>query len=898
MPSGNILALVSISYAAFLFLIAFWADRRARSGRGGWTRTPLVYTLSLSVYCTGWTFYGAVGTAARGGLEFATIYIGPSLMFLCWWWLLRKLVRIGHAQRITSVADLLSSRYGKSPAIGVVVTLLSVVGTTPYIALQLKSLTLSFAAFPSEPGGPNTDANVTALWIAAGLALFTILFGTRNVDANEQHHGVVTAIAVEAVVKLLALLAVGVFVVWVLFDGPPAVFAAADLPALMAENIFGPRWVTLTFLSAAAIVCLPRMFQVMVVENADERHLATAAWAFPLYLFLISLFVLPIALAGRALLPPVSNTDLYVLTLPLVHGASTLALFAFIGGFSASTSMVIVAAIALSTMISNHIALPVWLRLTASRVQTSGDVRRAVLASRRIAIVLVLGLGYVYLLLTGETAALAAIGLIAFAGVAQLLPSIMAGLFWRGATGKGALAGILAGFAVWLYTLFLPSFEGAFLLGEATIRDGPAGIAWLRPQALFGMTGMDPLVHTVFFSMVLNAGLLVAVSLMTTPGVLERIQTSQFVDVFRLAEPGRNTVIQRSATSEDLYTLAQRILGTEESHRLFAEAARDQGKTLGLPDATEEFIARVERRLTGSVGAASAHALVSQITGSGSVSVDELIRMADETAQIVEYSQTLERQSRELSDTAAQLREANIRLMKLGEQKDAFLSQVSHELRTPMTSIRSFAEILRDTEGLPAEDRTRFVGIIHDESQRLTRLLDEILDLSVLESGRVQWRLRPVRIGDVVGTAASSTEGLRTAAGVSLTVEQQGMNAVVVADHDRLAQVLINLISNAVKYGKAAHPAIRIEAGQVGGRVWLDVSDNGPGIGSADHERAFEKFGRLDEATQAGSAGLGLPISREIMRNMDGDLTIQPSDRGAVFRLTLPAAAAGSRAAE
>jgi Na+/proline symporter/nitrogen-specific signal transduction histidine kinase len=892
---GNALVVLCLGYAAFLFAIAFWADRSARSGRGGWVRTPLVYTLSLSVYCTGWTFYGAVGSAARSGLEFVTIYLGPSLVFLCWWWLLRKLVRIGHAQRITSIADLLSSRYGKSPAIGVLATILAVVGATPYIALQLKSLTLSFSAFPGLAEGADALArqHVTAFWLAIGLAAFTILFGTRNIDANEQHHGVVTAIAVEAVVKLLALLAVGAFVVWQLYDGPADVLAAGSLPALDDPDIFGSRWVTLTFLSASAIICLPRMFQVMVVENSDERHLATAAWAFPLYLFLISLFVLPIALAGKALLPD-ANPDLYVLVLPLSQGAEALAMFAFIGGFSASTSMVIVAAIALSTMISNHIAVPVWLRLTARKVQTSGDIRDAVLVARRAAIGVVLALGYVYFRLTSQSAGLAAIGLIAFAGLAQLLPSVMAGLFWRGATARGALAGIAAGFATWAYTLFLPSFEGNFLLTPAILSDGAFGLAALRPQALFGLSGWDPLVHSVFWSMLFNAGLLVAVSLSTRQSLMERVQTSQFVDVFRLADQGRGMMIRRSATAEDLYTLAQRILGTDAAYRLFAEVAQAQGKSGGLPDATEDLIASVERRLTGSIGAASAHAMIGQFTGTGAISVDELIRIADETAQIVEYSQRLERQSRELTKAAAQLREANRRLTSLSEQKDAFLSQVSHELRTPMTSVRSFAEILRDTPDLPVEDARRFIGIIHEESQRLTRILDEILDLSVLESGQVRLSLRPVRLDAVVAQAASSTEGLRATAGVSLTIDPQGMAVAVMADADRLAQVLINLISNAVKYGKAAEPEIRVRAGTSGGRVWLEVADKGPGIRAADRERAFEKFSRLNEVTLAGSAGLGLPISREIMRNLGGDLVIVPSEGGAVFRLTLdPAGGAG-----
>ncbi len=885
MLSWNVLVTACLAYGAFLFAVAFWAERRAEAGKLGWLQSPFVYTLSLSVYCTGWTFYGAVGSAARNGLEFVTIYLGPSLVFFGWWWLLRKLVRIGHMQRITSIADMISSRYGKSPTLGVVVTLLAVIGTTPYIALQLQSLSLSFSAFSPVITGATPTPEVTAFWMAIGLALFTILFGTRNVDANERHTGVVTAIALEAIVKLAALLSVGIFVVWGISAGPGE--ALSNLPPL-PEDIFTPRWVTLTFLAATAIICLPRMFQVTVVENSDERHLATASWAFPLYLFLISLFVLPIAIAGQNLLPEGSNPDLFVLTVPLSQGADLLSLFAFLGGFSAATSMVIVAAIALSTMISNHIVVPSWLWLNTRRTVTSGDVRQVILGSRRISMGLILGLGYFYFRLTGGSAALASIGLIAFAGVAQILPSLIGGLYWRGATRTGALAAIAVGSFLWAYTLFLPSFEGSFLITPATLANGPFGIEMLRPQALFGSDDPDPLVHSVFWSMTLNVIAFVSVSLMTKPQLMERIQSAQFVDAFRLR--GGRTVIQRSATSEDLFTLAQRILGTETAHRLFASEARAQGKPTGLPDPSEELISRVERELTGSVGAASAHAMVSQITGTGLISVEELLRMADETAQIVEYSHELEVRSTELAETAEQLRTANAQLTALSEQKDAFLSQVSHELRTPMTSIRSFAEILRDDRktGVDPAQSARFVTIIHEESQRLTRLLDEILDLTFLESGRAKLNIAPHRLGDIVDAAVSGTEGLRTAEGVQLSVAGPSLDIRLRTDFDRLAQVLINLISNAVKYGRAKDPKIGIAARLTDTHVLLDISDNGPGIAQENRARVFEKFARLDEATLAGSAGLGLPISLEIMHKLGGDLTLEDSNPGAVFRVHLP----------
>ncbi|MDB9966301.1 sodium:solute symporter, partial [Planktomarina temperata] len=308
MLSLDLLIFVSLIYVAFLFGVAFWAERASDVGRGGWMRTPLIYTLSLSIYCTAWTFYGAVGFAARSGLEFLTIYLGPTVVLIGWWLILRRLVRIARAERITSIADLVSSRFGKSALLGGFVTVMAVVGTTPYIALQLQSVTLSISVFAKGTQNILSSTNI-AFWTAAGLAVFTIVFGTRNLDVNERHSGVVMAIAVEAIVKLLALLAVGVFVVWGLAGGAGDVLARIDASPISQWEVSTGRWIGVTFLSAAAFLCLPRMFQVMVVENSEESHLATASWAFPLYLLLMSLFVIPIAVVGLDILPAGSNPD-------------------------------------------------------------------------------------------------------------------------------------------------------------------------------------------------------------------------------------------------------------------------------------------------------------------------------------------------------------------------------------------------------------------------------------------------------------------------------------------------------------------------------------------------------------------------------------------------------------
>ncbi|WP_424967239.1 ATP-binding protein [Dinoroseobacter sp. S375] len=889
MLSLNLLVVISLAYVVFLFAVAFVAERRASQGKIGWLRAPMIYTLSLSVYCTAWTFYGAVGYAARSGLEFVTIYLGPTLVFVGWWWLLRKLVRIGRAQRITSIADLISSRYGKSNGLAVIVTVVAVIASAPYIALQLQSVSLSLAVFGAEDmadlANP-VDGVTDGLWVAIGLAIFTVLFGTRNLDVNERHHGVVMAIAVEAIVKLVALLAVGVFVVWGIGGGVADVLARIDASPVSAWEVQGGRWVGLIFVSAAAVICLPRMFQVLVVENADESHLSTASWAFPAYLMLMSLFVIPIAVVGLDIMPEGANPDLFVLTLPLSQDQNTLAALAFLGGFSSATSMVIVAAIALSTMVSNHLIMPVWLSFQdGGKASVSGDVRRAMLLSRRVSIAAVLGLGFAYYAVSESGEALAAIGLISFVGAAQILPALLGGIFWRGATRRGAVAGLVAGFALWGYTLYLPSLAVPQSLFADIVAHGPLGIGFLKPHALFGLTGLDPLVHTLLWSMVVNGGLFLGVSLLSFPSPMERLQGAQFVNVFEHSSTPRSWAGGR-AEAEDLLIMAQRILGPQHAQSVFVRAAAEQGKTGYLPDTTPEFLVDLERELAGSVGAATAHAMIAQINGGAAVSVRELMAVADETAQMMEYSSQLEAKSRELEATASKLREANEKLTELSIQKDAFLSQISHELRTPMTSIRSFSEILMEGT-LESAAQTRYSTIIHDESLRLTRLLDDLLDLSVLENGQVVLNPQEEVLSDLLDRALSATAAGRNRP-LKVLRDPDREDHLIHTDTDRLVQVFINIIANTIKYCDADEPELTIRVGTTGAALALDFIDNGSGIPARSQSVIFEKFARLDDQSKAGGAGLGLAICREVMVKLGGSISYLRGQKGAAFRVTFP----------
>src|SRR6266498_4485737 len=586
LAGGVLLLLAAAAYMALLFAIASFGDRRAAAGRS-LIDSSVVYALSLAVYCTSWTFYGSVGRAASRGLDFLPIYLGPTLVFCLGWVLLSRILRVSKAHRITSIADLLASRFGKSGAVAGLVTIIAVIGSVPYIALQLKAVSTSLKVLLEYQGSFGTAAvdgtsvlRNTELWVAGVLALFAILFGTRKIDASERHEGIVAAIAFESIVKLVSFVAVGLFAGLVLFDGFGDIFARAAARPELAQlfHFGGPsagiEWIALTFLAMAAIVCLPRQFQVMVVENVDPRHLDRALWLFPAYLIAINLFVVPIALAGLLSVPAGTDPDTLMLALPLGSGYGGLALLAFLGGLSAAASMVIVETVALSTMICNDLAVPMLLRLG----RLTADTRPVLLGIRRGAIALVVLLGFAYVRVVRESYGLVSIGLVSFAAVAQFFPAIVLGLFWRRASRYGVLTGITAGFLVWAYTLLLPSFASAGWLPRELFDQGPLGISLLRPGALFGLEGLDPVAHGLFWSMLLNITGVVGVSLFVDQSALERSQAALFVDYWRGAGHKIGRLWRGTAQVADLVQLVGRFLGEALTREAFAAEARGRDR--------------------------------------------------------------------------------------------------------------------------------------------------------------------------------------------------------------------------------------------------------------------------------------------------------------------------------
>lgn len=642
---GWVIAVAAIAYVTLLFAIASWGDRAA--ARNGQARArPYVYALSLAVYCTSWTFFGSVGLAAERGPEFLAIYVGPILVFVFGYPLLSRIIHLAKSQNITSIADFLAARYGKSFAVAALATMIATFGTVPYIALQLKAISGSVSLMAAHYGGGAEAAGSAfgdvSLAVALLLALFAILFGTRHADATEHQDGLILAVAVESIVKLAAFLAVGLAVAFFLLGGPGELAAVAGADARVAAA-WGHRtplttWIVMTVLSAVAILMLPRQFHVTVVENRSRGELRKACWLFPLYLVAINLFVLPIAFAGLATLGPEADADLYVVSLPLSFGQDALALFAFIGGLSAATAMVIVACVALSIMISNDLVLPLFVRGLVRPGRRAGeDWSKLILNIRRAAIVLLLFAAFLYYRETTSNTRLAAIGLISFAAIAQFSPAFIGGLVWRGANARGAVLGMGAGIAVWAYTLLFPSLAPP---DTAILLNGPFGLAALRPQALFGMQAA-PLDHGVIWSLSLNTLFFVLGSLSRGSMPLERIQAALFVP--REAGPVPSLRRFRTAvTVDDLKDTISRYLGAERTERAFQDFAQTQGRPVpGGAPAGMAVTRFSEQLLASAVGSSSARLILSLLFQRRDANPRGALRLLDEATEALQQNRDL-----------------------------------------------------------------------------------------------------------------------------------------------------------------------------------------------------------------------------------------------------------------
>ena len=645
MLQGWVVVVIALAYIGLLFGVASYGDR-VRIARGAASRL-LIYPLSLAIYCTSWTFFGSVGLASRSGFDFLAIYIGPLAMVGLGFPLILRIVRLAKGQNITSIADFIAARYGKSQAVAATVALVAIVGMIPYIALQLKAVSASVSTILTEAspaGAAQPLVGDVALFVALAMATFAVLFGTRHTDATEHQDGLMLAVAAESIVKLMAFLAVGVFVTFVMFHGPVALFARAlEEPRAAAALTVVPQLApfgAMTLLSLFAIVLLPRQFHVMVVENHSEAEVRRAAWLFPLYLVLINLFVVPIALAGLMTFPTSRfDGDMFVLALPLAAHSKLITLVAFVGGLSAATAMVIVESVALAIMVSNDIVMPLMLKRHARRGEPR-DPAAQLLTTRRIAIFVLLFLAYIYYRSAGE-AQLAAIGLLSFAAVAQLAPAFFGGLIWRRGTAFGAIAGISAGILVWFYTLLLPSISDAGIVGTRILAEGPWGLGFLKPQALL-VAGLPPLVHGVLLSLILNVVCYIGCSLVRRPAPIERVQADLFVPSTLTPIAPSFRLRRASVTVEELIATVARYLGDERTRESFASFAATRRIDLApQAEADFELLQYAEYLLASAIGAASSRLVLSLVLRKRTVSTKAALKLLDDANAAIHYNREI-----------------------------------------------------------------------------------------------------------------------------------------------------------------------------------------------------------------------------------------------------------------
>lgn len=901
----SIVIIASLLYITLLFMIAWRVDKKADRGISV-VNNPYIYALSLAVYCTAWTFFGSVGRAATGGLSFLGVYIGPTLLAPLWYWLLHKMLVISKNQRITSIADFISARYGKSPTLAVIVTAIAVLGIVPYISIQIKAVTfgittLTGAASPN-PAHFWADAG---LYVTVAMAIFTGIFGTRKLDPNERHEGLVAAIAFESMVKLIAFLAVGIFVTWGIFNGFDDLFAQAAanpetkrLFTFADSGVTAFSWNVIVLLSLFAIILLPRQFHVSVVESTSPAHVSKAMWVFPLYLLLINVFVLPLALAGKLLFDHSVDPDTYVLSLPMSQGAGWLALVAFIGGFSAAASMVVIETTALSIMFSNHIVVPALIKyglIGRPNDLVSGDSR--LLDIRRISIILMLLLAWWYQKTVGSRYDLVSVGLISFTAAAQLAPAALIGMFWKRATKQGAVAGLVAGFLIWAYCLPLPGMAQAGLIPDGFLKNGLFGLPFLKPYELFGLSGLDPISHGAFWSLFLNFWAYVVVSVNTQPSTLGLRQADLFANIHRYIKGQDADILKREAKMADLQAILNRFLGEARAAALFQEYEKTYGAaTTRQPVARGALINFAETQLAGAIGAASARLVMDGIAKEENITLEEVMHILDQTREAVEHSRVLEAKNLELNELTRQLTEANAQLKNLDRLKADFITTVTHELRTPVTSIKALSKIILDhREELSAEQQRAYLEVIVSESERIGRLINQVLDLEKLQDDLdAPARFETLDLAELTRRTAGNMAEMFREKAIAFAVNVPQAAVPVSGNPDQLVQVIVNLLSNALKFSPGEGAGKVTVALRVKNRkAQLSISDNGAGIPKDRQALIFEKFTQLSrpETGKPTGSGLGLYITKKIVEQHGGAIRLESvPGEGAAFEVTLPVA--------
>ena len=885
--------LILLIYIGFLFFIAHWAEKKENLK---WTSNSYVYSFSLAVYCTAWTYYGSIGVAANSGLNYLPIYIGPIIIIPAWIIILKRIIRISRLNNISSIADFISLRYGNSRFLGAIVTLICLAAILPYIALQLKAISETFHVVTKTDENPNVLIDSTT-YVAVALALFASYYGTRYVDASEKRKGIITAVALESILKLVFFVIIGIYVTFFVFDGYSDIYSKASiLEGFKEKNSIGGlenglNWLFLCLVSLFAIFLLPRQFHTAIVENNREKHIKTAIWLFPLYLFVFNLFVFPIAWGGNVLFQGSNvNADTYSLLIPQFFNNDFLTILVFLGGFSAAISMIVVSSISLSTMLSNNLLIPYTYLGRLTQVDQI-DNNKKIVNIRKIGIFILIILAYLIYRLFALDYNLVSIGLVSFVIIAQLAPSFFGALFWRRGSRLGAIWGIIIGFIICVYTLLIPYALGLSKNENEFVNQGFLGIELLKPFSLFGLNYLSPVPHAFFWSLLFNVLTYFAVSVSFKGNYRERNYAEMYIDIDKYSNNHENAFVWKgTAYKSDIEKVLVKFLGAERTNRALNifNTKYDVDSNQELADA--RLVKFAENLLTGHIGTASAKILISSVVKEEKITLPEVLKILEESNENILINKKLTETSKELKKITSELQNANSNLVKKDKQKDEFLDTVAHELRTPITAIRAASEILIDDDEIPHEIQKQFLQNIISESDRLNRLIDKILDLEKFETGKQKINLE---YNDLVETIQNTIEPLQQLIkNKSITLYFENNKSVkTLYDEDRIVQVITNLVSNSIKFCPDIDGIISLEITEKQDAIYITVLDNGKGINCYDFENIFDKFYQSDNQNikKPVGSGLGLAICKQIVELHGGKIWAQNNKtNGACFTFTLP----------
>ena len=889
------LIVIIIIYLAVLFYIAFLAEKKRQSK---WVNNPYVYTLSLAVYCSAWTYYGSIGIAANSGIDFLPIYLGPVIAAPLWIIVLRKIIRISKQHKISSIADFISLRYGNNRFLGALVTIICLFGTLPYISLQLKAVSETFEIMSDDTSYISTTViDDSTFYVALLLAIFATFFGTQNTDASEKHKGIIASVAFESVLKLIFFLVIGAYITFYLFDGTSDIYNQMSQTENFSQLTTiggvedGFNWFFMIALSFMAVFLLPRQFQVSVLENNREKHLKKAIWLFPLYLLLFNLFVIFIAWAGKLTFGSTQNAEYYTLLLPLENGNSFLATLVFLGGFSAVISMVIVSTLALSTMVSNNLIIPYGFLDKFIKNQPERN-SKYIKNIRRISIFTIIISAYFFYVSFSRELSLYSIGLISFVIISQLAPAFFIGLFWNRGSSKAAITGMIVGFCIAFYTLVLPFTLQAYTGTDDFIQYGLLGVSGLKPYALFGIDFLSPPAHAFFWSMSFNIMSYLIFSLISKGNYRERNYAEMFVDSKNFTKLQDSALVWKGeAYVADIKNVLVRFLGEKRA----ARALNIFFTKYKLPKDTQLADARLinfsEKLLTGSIGSASAKILIASVVKEEQISLVEVLKILEESKENIVNNKVLFEKSQELSQLSSKLKDVNEELVSKDKQKDEFLDTVAHELKTPITGIRAATELLMDEDDdMPKEMKVQFLKNILQDSDRLGRLIHNILDFEKLETGRLNLDLQYLDIQKTITKAIGSISQIAAKKEVQI-INNNVHTFKTNYDEDRILQVLTNLLSNAIKFCNPKTGKIVVDYKLGNELVEISVTDNGKGVPEEDHDYIFDKFyqSKHQNTIKPQGSGLGLAITKQIVEKHNGKIWAKKGKiNGATLVFTIP----------